>query len=442
MLKIIPVTVRWNADLFDSKEKDKTDISLNDKQLSLDIRILTSQKLTPLCNITYDYNYGSEVSIVKIEKNKSIRNLPNPTRIGYNFLGWYTNKEDGDLVTNSTKVVEDVTYYAHWDIKTLLVTFNSHGGSDVTSLSIMQGSRLGNLPEPIKEDYLFLGWYTKEVGGEKITGEEEILDNIILHARYEKQDLGKIVYFDPVSDNICNEYTYDISKIRSGESTCYKWRIISTDNNDIVNIQLDHNLVNKTKWNSNTSKSSDGPVLALKELEDVTSSWTRVVPINYTYDTSLSTNSYGTLTCTFGTCYIEDNYVTASLRARLITAEEIMNIVNTKADSNALSRTWTLENQNAIYFSSLSIKTGYTDEAFGDTKLSWLIENTSYSGTTGSTSNLYDEDNNGYWTLSPSSKNNTYAGIVTKFGDYETYILYDNNHGLRPVISVSKSDLN
>ncbi len=441
MLKIIPVTVRWNADLSDSKEKDKLDISLNNKELSLDIRILTSQKLTPLCNITYDLNDGSEVSVVKIEKNKSIINLPKPSKIGYIFKGWYTDKEEGDLVTTSTKVVEDVTYYAHWDIKTILVTFNSHGGSEVTSLSIMQGSRLADLSEPIKEDYIFIGWYTKEVGGEKITGEEEILDNITLHARYEKQDLGKVVYFDPVSNDICNEYTYSIDKIRSNESTCYKWRIISSDN-DTASIQLDHNLVNKTKWNSNTSKSSDGPVLALQELESLTTNWNRVLPINYTYDTSKSINSYGTLSCSFGTCYIEDKYITNSLRARLITAEEIMDIINTKADSDALSRTWTLQNTNSIFFSSLSIRTGYTDLAFGDNKLSWLIENTSSSNITGSTSNLYGEDNDGYWTLSPSSKNNTYAGIITKYGDYETYILYDNNYGLRPVINVSKTDLN
>ncbi len=443
MKKIIPVRVTWESSLDDSDYKDYQDIELNGRNMSLNMRIITSQLLEPLCTVTLDLNDGSTTSIIKTEKNKSIKNLPHPDRIGYIFKGWYTQKVDGDLIKNTTRITEDITLYAHWEINEVTVTFNTNGGNSIQPVTLKQGGKLISLPEPIKDNYIFNGWYTKEIGGELVSIDDIIMNDITYYARYNELQLGKIVYFDPVTSNECNEYTYDIDKIRSGESTCYRWRIIDPDtNNDKINIQLDHNILNNVKWNSNTSLSSDGPVLAIKALEGKTRNWYRVEPITYTYDTSASLNSYGTFDCFNGQCsFDKDNKsvtVTSDSRARLITGEEIMTIINTKADGAADSRTWTLDNPNAIFFSSLSIKTGYTNEAFGDTRLSWLIENTTKSNTTGSTSNLYGEDNDGYWTLSPSSKNSSYASMVTKYGDFESYVLYNNNYGIRPVIHVSK----
>ncbi len=40
--------------------------------------------------------------------------LPEPTRPNYAFLGWFTEPEGGTKVTATTKVTEDMTYYAHW----------------------------------------------------------------------------------------------------------------------------------------------------------------------------------------------------------------------------------------------------------------------------------------------------------------------------------------
>lgn len=51
-------------------------------------------------SVTYDSTYGT---------------LPTPTRIGYEFLGWYTS--GNAAITPSTKVTITAaqTLYAHWD---------------------------------------------------------------------------------------------------------------------------------------------------------------------------------------------------------------------------------------------------------------------------------------------------------------------------------------
>ena len=44
-----------------------------------------------------------------------IGSMPTPEAEGYEFLGWFTAKTGGALVTASTKVTANVTYYAHWE---------------------------------------------------------------------------------------------------------------------------------------------------------------------------------------------------------------------------------------------------------------------------------------------------------------------------------------
>ena len=44
----------------------------------------------------------------------TVGTLPEPTRLAYAFLGWFTEPHGGTKVTATTKVTADVTCYAHW----------------------------------------------------------------------------------------------------------------------------------------------------------------------------------------------------------------------------------------------------------------------------------------------------------------------------------------
>jgi len=56
--------------------------------------------------------------------------LPVPTRIGHNFVGWYTSQVGGDLVDESTPVTEENNeLYAHWTPITYGILFDANGGS-------------------------------------------------------------------------------------------------------------------------------------------------------------------------------------------------------------------------------------------------------------------------------------------------------------------------
>ena len=69
-----------------------------------------------ICNkITYNLNKGTQNSSNKVTFCKEKVKLYNPTRKGYTFGGWYTDKKFKKKITSvSNKTTKNVTVYAKW----------------------------------------------------------------------------------------------------------------------------------------------------------------------------------------------------------------------------------------------------------------------------------------------------------------------------------------
>ena len=308
---------------------------------------------------------------------------------------------------------------------------------------------------------------------------------------------GDLVYFDPVSTNKCDSTTFDLTAINNGTSTCYKWRVIETNDREKktkVNIQLDHNLSDgnmnndeyywvikddyiavggsEEDWNESYGKhnSKQGPVTALKKLEELTSTWGRVPLLNYEYDstnkmcrygydsttgtckesyeTMTTGESYGKLTCINGVCVNgNNNTITTNIRVRMITGEELNSITRMYKPRTAWSKNSDKYNEY-YYFSNDEFEIGTHNAGYGNTTLSWLIENT-YGGPnshSGSTSNVYTTNYKypyGYWTMTPNSSDDTSAWAIQADGKFwgEGEITDNGYYGIRPVINIEKSKI-
>ncbi len=64
--------------------------------------------------VRFNANGGSVTPASQTVASGAVGTLPTPVRYMYAFLGWFTEANGGTKVTASTKVMEDVTYYAHW----------------------------------------------------------------------------------------------------------------------------------------------------------------------------------------------------------------------------------------------------------------------------------------------------------------------------------------
>jgi len=124
-----------------------------------------------IITIQFNSDGGSRVESIEVEKGGSIK-LPNVTKDGYTFVGWYL---DSKKVSNDTKYDKDVILKAKWleeSAKTYTITFDSDGGSNVDDLIVECDKEL-SLPEnPTKEGYEFISWIDKN--------ETPILDKALL----------------------------------------------------------------------------------------------------------------------------------------------------------------------------------------------------------------------------------------------------------------------
>ena len=111
---------------------------------------------TPSKTVTYDSTYGD---------------LPEPTKIGYIFDGWYTNQNFETKVTRITEVqiTENQTLYAKWRPNTYQANLYANGGSvSPTSIIVTYDSPYGTLPTPTRTGYTFNGWFTQSSGGDRV----------------------------------------------------------------------------------------------------------------------------------------------------------------------------------------------------------------------------------------------------------------------------------
>ena len=144
-------------------------------------------------DVRFDANGGKEAyEPKKVFHGDTYKEFPpEPTRIGYKFAGWYTEKDGGNdkPVKVDTKVTASHTLYAHWTAKKYTVKFNANGGTVEPAdaeMTVTYGNPYGKLPEPTRKGYTFVGWFTNPNGGTQVKADAEVTTaaNRTLHAHW------------------------------------------------------------------------------------------------------------------------------------------------------------------------------------------------------------------------------------------------------------------
>lgn len=156
---------------------------------------------------------GSDQYYIEMDVGSAIGELPEPIVYdGYTFDGYYTLPEGGEKITSGTICYGDTTYYARftpiqgytdWEQETPQGIVIEDGfddeeeetyqvyfwslGSFLKSKEVENGGKYGTMPEPYDVDgQEFIGYYTKEKGGKRITEDTvvDLTDDLNLYARY------------------------------------------------------------------------------------------------------------------------------------------------------------------------------------------------------------------------------------------------------------------
>lgn len=105
--------------------------------------------------------------------------LPTPTREGYTFKGWNTDR-NATTGVNTWKIVDNITLYAIWQVNTYTVVYNGNGstsGSMQNSIHTYNVERALNKNNFNRTGYSFDGW-ARTAGGGKEYNDEELVTNL------------------------------------------------------------------------------------------------------------------------------------------------------------------------------------------------------------------------------------------------------------------------
>ena len=150
------------------------------------VGIWTREKAT--VTVTFNANGGTVDPTSETITKGSTLTLPTPTRSGYRFDGWFTEKTGGTQVkANETTFDKDTTIYAHWTKKSsgggsssrdydYTLRYVTNGGKSIASETKSKSwtKDYEDLPMPTRAGYRFDGWYYDSALKNEVTGDVKI----------------------------------------------------------------------------------------------------------------------------------------------------------------------------------------------------------------------------------------------------------------------------
>lgn len=207
--------------------------------------------------IIFDTDGGTPIDPITQDYGTRITRPSSPTKEGYTFIGWDQN-------IPSIMPAQNMTIKAKWRINQYTITFNTNGGTSISSIKQDYGTKITKPNDPTKTGYTFIGW-------DQEIPETMPAKNIVITAKWDINQY--VIIFDTDGgeplDSISNDYNTSVTLPSTTKEGCsfYGWvdeNGKSYEPNE--KIKLTKNLQLKAVWveNFEFSKNSDGTIQITK----------------------------------------------------------------------------------------------------------------------------------------------------------------------------------
>jgi uncharacterized repeat protein (TIGR02543 family) len=111
---------------------------------------VTAQWKANQYTITFDSDGGTEISSITADFGTTIKKPADPTKIGYTFDGWYPELP--------SVIQSDLTVKAYWTLNRYTISFDTDGGTMVSDITDFYGNSITKPTDPTRKGYTFGGW--------------------------------------------------------------------------------------------------------------------------------------------------------------------------------------------------------------------------------------------------------------------------------------------
>ncbi|MBP1041993.1 InlB B-repeat-containing protein [Vagococcus sp. BWB3-3] len=136
-------------------------------------------------NVNFE-SHGGTLIDSQIVNDLTVATKPatNPTKDGYEFIGWYEDSTTTIEADFSKPIEADTVFYAKWQ-KMVHVNFESNGGTVVVSQQVVESTPVVKPADPTKEGFKFLGWYSDKELTTLRDFNQTVSDPLTLYAKWE-----------------------------------------------------------------------------------------------------------------------------------------------------------------------------------------------------------------------------------------------------------------
>lgn len=152
--------------------------------------------------VTFDVGGGTYIAPQDIVVGGyAIKPVTPPVRAGYLFEGWYVDSDYTEVFDFDVRISGNTTVYAKWsedaDVTLGQFTVTFMNGTDYYyRQTVTEGDSISSPVEPVKEGYVFLGWYADAHLETLFDFSHTVIDsNTVIYSKWEADSSYYTVYF-------------------------------------------------------------------------------------------------------------------------------------------------------------------------------------------------------------------------------------------------------
>lgn len=108
--------------------------------------------------VVFDTGFEQQIDPINVVYGE-ILELPEITREGYMFLGWFISSDaNSPIYSLKEPVKSSFTLYAKWRKSSYRLIFDTQGGTEMLEQNVLYGESITKPEVPIKNGYDFVGW--------------------------------------------------------------------------------------------------------------------------------------------------------------------------------------------------------------------------------------------------------------------------------------------